>query len=455
MKRRTFLSGTVASALCPTLSFAAEARRLSARTSSVRIAPAAYPETQVWSFDGITPGPELRVSQDGRLDIRLENDLEVPTSIHWHGIRLENAMDGVPGVTQPPVGPGETFDYSFVCPDAGTFWYHSHLKSVEQVERGLYGPLIVEEPEAIDIDAEHVLVLDDWRLDQEAQLIGDFENGHDLSHGGRLGNVVTTNGNMELVLDARQGDRLRLRLINAANARIFRLGLKGLRGWIVATDGMPLNQPRPVEEPFVLAPAQRLDLIVDIEAGTSSEAVLTDIVGDESFAQVTFQVTGSGRAREMPPSALPPNPFSSAPDSASARELKLLMQGGAMRWLAEADSKSGRKSGRELAGEGLFWALNGHAGRPEEPLAVIDRNEPIKISFVNETMWPHAMHLHGHHFFELDEAGNPGDFRDTTLVQPAQSRTVLFSANNRGDWLLHCHMLGHHASGMGTWIKVI
>jgi FtsP/CotA-like multicopper oxidase with cupredoxin domain len=77
------------------------------------------------------------------------------------------------------------------------------------------------------------------------------------------------------------------------------------------------------------------------------------------------------------------------------------------------------------------------------------------MSFVNETMWPHAMHLHGHHFFELDEAGTPGDFRDTTLVQPGQSRNVLFSAHNPGDWLLHCHMLGHHASGMGTWIKVI
>ena len=455
MKRRTFLSGTVASTLCPTLSFASEARRLSARTSSVRIAPAAYPETRVWSFDGITPGPELRVTQNGRLDIRLDNELEVPTSIHWHGIRLENTMDGVPGVTQPPVGPGETFEYSFICPDAGTFWYHSHLKSVEQVERGLYGPLIVEEPETIDIDAEHVLVLDDWRLDQEAQVIGDFDNGHDLSHGGRLGNVVTTNGDMELLLDARQGDRLRLRLINAANARIFRLGLNGLRGWIVATDGMPLSQPRPVEASFVLAPAQRLDLIVDVEADTSGEAVLTDIVGDESFAQVSFRVTGSGRRRETAPSALPPNPQSSAPVASAARELTLLMQGGAMRWLSEADSKSGRKSGRELAGEGLFWALNGHAGRPEEPLAVIDRNEPVRMNFVNETMWPHAMHLHGHHFFELDEIGKPGDFRDTTLVQPGQSRTVLFSAHNPGDWLLHCHMLGHHASGMGTWIKVI
>lgn len=125
-----------------------------------------------------------------------------------------------------------------------------------------------------------------------------------------------------------------------------------------------------------------------------------------------------------------------------------------MRWLAEADSAGGRKSGRDLAGEGLFWALNGYAGRPSEPLALLDRNAFVRIDFVNETMWPHAMHLHGHHFFELDDQEQPGDFRDTTLVQPGDTRSVLFEAHNPGDWLLHCHMLGHHTSGMGTWIKV-
>ena len=125
-----------------------------------------------------------------------------------------------------------------------------------------------------------------------------------------------------------------------------------------------------------------------------------------------------------------------------------------MRWLAEADTNEGRKSGRDLAGEGVFWALNDFAGRPIEPLAKLERNEPVRLDFINDTRWPHAMHLHGHHFFELDENGAPGDFRDTTLVQPGQTRSVLFTAHNPGDWLLHCHMLGHHAAGMGTWLRV-
>ncbi len=454
MKRRSFLSGSAALSLLPAPVLASQPRNMSARASSVRIAPSDYPETNVWSFDGITPGPELRISQGSRLYLRLFNELDVATSVHWHGIRIDNAMDGVPGVTQPPIGPGESFDYSFVCPDAGTYWYHSHLQSVEQVERGLYGPLIVEEPEPIDVDAEHVLVLDDWRLDPEAQVMGGFDNGHDLSHGGRLGNVVTTNGAMELVLAARKGDRLRLRLINAANARIFTLGLAGMRGWIMATDGMPIADPRAIEGPFLLAPAQRLDLIVDIEAGDSEEAVLLDIVGEERFAQVSFEVSGAGKTRNAPPSPLPLNPHSAIPDASSAQEVTVLIQGGAMRWLAEAESMTGRKTGRELASEGLFWALNGYAGRPEEPLAKIGKNEPVRIRFVNETMWPHAMHLHGHHFYEIDDTGRPGDFRDTTLIQPGQSKAVLFAAHNPGDWLLHCHMLGHHAAGMGTWLKV-
>ena len=125
-----------------------------------------------------------------------------------------------------------------------------------------------------------------------------------------------------------------------------------------------------------------------------------------------------------------------------------------MRWLDEANSRKGRKTGRELAAEGLFWSLNGYAGRPEQPLASVGRGEPVLLEIVNDTMWPHAMHLHGHHFFELDQQGQPGHFRDTTLVGPGQSQKVLFSAHNPGNWLLHCHMLGHHAAGMGTWLHV-
>ena len=226
-----------------------------------------------------------------------------------------------------------------------------------------------------------------------------------MSHGGRLGNVVTTNASMDLVLDARRGDRLRLRLLNAANARIFTLGLQGMRGWIMATDGMPLAEPRAVEGRMSLAPAQRLDLIVDIDANAGDDAVLLDIVREEAFAQASFRISDGGTPRSSAPRALPPNPLSAVPDAAEARSLTLRMEGGAMRWLDEANSRKGRKTGRELAAEGLFWSLNGYAGRPEQPLASVGRGEPVLLEIVNDTMWPHAMHLHGHHFFEFPNTG--------------------------------------------------
>jgi len=111
------------------------------------------PMTDVMAYDAQVPGPTLRIPQGQRVAFRLTNTLDKPTSVHWHGIRLENAMDGVPGLTQDPIEPGESFDYSFVAPDAGTYWYHSHLKSWEQVARGLYGPLIVEEIMPVDVDS--------------------------------------------------------------------------------------------------------------------------------------------------------------------------------------------------------------------------------------------------------------------------------------------------------------
>ncbi|MXQ08875.1 multicopper oxidase domain-containing protein [Alphaproteobacteria bacterium GH1-50] len=459
--RRGVLAGGAALTVlgAPRPSLATTPGRLITQEASRQIVPTDYPETRLWRYalDGRTgpaTGPTIRARQGDTLSLRLENGLARPTTVHWHGIRIDNAMDGVPGVTQSPVGPSETFDYVFDLPDAGTYWYHSHVDSVEQVARGLHGPLIVDEAEAPDVDDDLVLVLDDWRLDAGAQITDDFENRHDRSHAGRLGNVVTTNGDMDWRQSVTAGARLRLRLINVANARVFDLALAGVTGWIVATDGMPLAAPRVIEGPFALGPAQRLDLIVDIAGEVGDEVGLVELIRGEAYSQATFVVENGGSARTAAPLPLPPNPTYGVADATNARKIEIVMQGGAMRGLPEVMSGGVIRDGRSLMMEGLFWALSGQAGRPDTPLAEIAQGETVAIDFVNETAFPHAMHLHGHHFHEVAPDGSLGDFRDTTLVQPGQRVSTLFVAHNPGDWLLHCHMLAHHAAGMGTWIRV-
>ena len=197
---------------------------LVARPGRAALVGAPYPETSVWSYNGAIPGPEIRIRQGERLGISVENRLAEETTVHWHGLRVPNAMDGVPHLTQRPIAPGEAFVYEFDVPDAGTYWYHPHQRSFEQVGRGLYGPLIVEEREPIRVDRDVTWVLDDWRLLQNAQISDDFGNFMDSSHNGRVGNTVTVNGRILESFAVRAGERVRLRLgARSANRRGVRL----------------------------------------------------------------------------------------------------------------------------------------------------------------------------------------------------------------------------------------
>ena len=364
-------------------------------------------------------------------------------------------MDGVSGITQDAVPPGATFDYDFAVPDAGTYWYHAHNRSFEQVGRGLSGALIVEEPRSPDVDADHVLLLDDWLIDPEiGRLAENFGQPMQMSHGGRTGNYVTTNGTYDLTLGARQNERLRLRLINASNARIFALGIQGLSGWTVALDGMPLPTPQPVEDVFLLGPAQRADLFVDVTAQPGETARILRIDRDEAIPQVSFSVTGQGaKVQRSAPAPLPSNPRMAPPDLGSATPIKLVMAGGAMGRMNSAVLNGERKTFRELAQAGYFWSLNDVANIPDTPLATFSVGEPVRMNLTNDTVFPHAMHLHGMHFRAVSDK-QMGPMRDTLLIAAGETREVAFIADNPGKWLFHCHMLEHAASGMTTWINV-
>lgn len=453
---RTGLTGLAALAARPALAAptaaSAASEELRAMRATAQLVPAGYPATEVFAYNGLIPGPELRLPQGARLVRRLVNDLPEPTAIHWHGIRIDNAMDGVPGLTQAAVAPGESFAYDFALPDAGTFWYHTHNRSFEQLARGLAGPLVVTEPVPSDADADHVLFLADWRLGPDAQLTADFGAMHDRAHGGRLGNVITVNGVFEFRAPVRRQDRLRLRLVNAATARILRLGLQGAEGWVVALDGMPLDAPAPAGE-ILLAPAQRADLLVDVTAEAGTEAVLVGLERDGGYALASFPVHSGARVRRSAPAALPANALAPV-DLARAGRVDLRMEGGAMRGLPGGAEFGGHSlSMRALMQARQVWAFNGVAGMPAAPLFTLSRGETVRIPIVNDTAFPHGIHTHGHHFREL--AGDrPSPWRDTILLAPGERREIAMVGDNPGKWLLHCHMLDHQAAGMKTWFEV-
>jgi len=172
-------------------------------------------------------------------------------------------MDGVAGLTQPAIQPGESFRYQFTPPDSGTYWYHSHVNAYEQVGRGLYGPLIIDEKEPPVVDRDLVWMIDDWRLLDDASISNDFGAGHDRSHAGRVGNVPTVNGRFRDIVKVRTGERIRLRLINASNARNFALSFGDLTPSVIAIDGQAVK-PFTAKEPIVVGAAGRVDVVLDM-----------------------------------------------------------------------------------------------------------------------------------------------------------------------------------------------
>ena len=429
LSRRTFLA-TTAAALVPSWSMASTTR-LTAEPVVAQILPYGSGPTPSLGFNGGTPGPVLWVRQGDELAVNFENRTGEPSSVHWHGIRIDNAMDGVPELTQDAVPDGGDFQYRFVTPDAGTFWYHSHNRSWEQVARGLYGPLIVEERHPPDVDADIIVMIDDWWMEQSGELRDDFNSMFHFSHGGRLGNYAKAIVSQSSVVE---GDRVRLRLINTANARVFPIDISGVEGNLVALDGMPLKAVQPIDT-IHLAPAQRADIIAD---------VIDDIdfsfwTGQEHYPLATINAEGSNPAtRAIPIAPLPPNNVATTNGDADMH-VTLRMQGGAM---------GGRHPGDDI------WSFNGTSGLQDSPWLQLQRDTAVKMTLVNDTSFPHGIHLHGHHFYEMDGKASLGPLRDTTLVDARGNRDILCVFNNPGKWLLHCHTLGHSATGLKTWVEV-
>lgn len=436
---------------------------LAAGPTHVSLAGEDNPETLVWAFNDTVPGPAIRAVQGDSLRIAVTNELGEPTTVHWHGLRVPVGMDGVPYLSQPPIEPGTTFIYEFDLPDAGTYWYHPHINSDEQLGRGLYGALIVEEATAPKVDHDFIWVLDDWRLEQDAG-IAPFANMHDASHNGRIGNVATVNGKNRDRQSVRAGERIRLRLINAANARTFGLDFRDLNPWIVALDGQPVAPHRLDDNPLALGAGMRADLIVDMtgDPGATSSVFDGYYGPDHAYELNRFEYANQPPLRDREqaaPIALTPNPIAE-PALETAERHRLVFEGGAMGGLAGAMMGGQMVGMRELAGRGHFWAING--GVPDDvytepPLLRAAKGTSHIIELVNRTAFEHPMHLHGHTFRMLSRNGQKEPhqpFRDTVLLGVDETIEIAFVADNPGKWMFHCHILEHQESGMMGVIDV-
>ncbi|HIQ45426.1 MAG TPA: multicopper oxidase family protein [Pseudomonas oleovorans] len=401
--------------------------------------------TPAWGYGGQAPGLELRCRQGERLRVRFINKLEQQSTIHWHGIRLPLEMDGVPYVSQAPVLPGEYFDYDFICYDAGSFWYHPHTTSAEQLGRGLVGPLIVEEREPTGFRHERTLSLKTWHIDEQGAFTP-FMVPRQAAREGTRGRLTTINGTPNPTLELPAGQVVRLRLINLDNTVTYRLNLPGGEARIYALDGNPV-QPRPLGKAYWLGPGMRIDLALRVPAAGETLSLRNG-----PLRLATLEGVASTEAAGDWPPALPANPVAE-PDLARAETLRFNFE-----WAAALASPAD-----EAAGRYKYWQINGQAWDindktcADRPIATLKKDGHYIFVLRNMAQYQHPIHLHGMTFKVLgsDRRKIVPYFTDTYLLGKNETARIAFVADNPGVWMFHCHVIDHMETGLMAAIEVV
>ncbi len=383
------------------------------RPADVRETLTAATDGSRYTVNGTSPGPVLRVTEGDLVEVTLVNeDVADGATLHWHGVDVPNAADGVAGVTQDAVMPGEEFVYRFVADQVGTFWYHSHQVSHEQVQRGLFGALVIEPADVEPTDLDEVALLHRYGAD---------------------GTLNGEEGTASLAADP--GDTVRIRVVNTDNG-MASTWVTGAPFRVVAVDGTDVHEPGELTDRAVPVPAGgRVDLAFTVpEAG-----VRVDFSGGPSLVVGTDP--GSGVRARPPDDALDllsygepsPLPFdTAAPDR---------------RFRYEIDRRPGFLDGRP----GMWWTVNGGLF-PDVPMYMVSEGDVVVFEITNDSGDAHPMHLHGHHGVVLSRDGEPATgspwWIDSLEVGVGESYEVAFLADNPGLWMDHCHNLPHAAEGL-------
>lgn len=421
-----------------------------------------------FGYGGSVPGRPLRATAGDRVVIDFTNDLDVATSVHWHGLSIVNEMDGVPGVTTPETMPAGRFTFDFVVPDAGTHWFHPHHGL--QLDHGLYAPFIVDDPnEPGDYDVEWVVVLDDWtdgvgpspeqilaRLIEDGGSGGSGMHGMhgDMGMGGGMGGgmgmgdgdvqypMYLVNGRAPAdpeTIRARPGDRIRLRIINAAADTIFTVAMAGHDMTVTHADGFPVE---PVTASAIrIGMGERYDAVVTLGDGVF--AVVAEPTGKSGLARALVR-TGSGR---VPGAMVRPSELNAVALTAD-------------RLVADDSARLPRREPdviHDLLLSGSMgpyvWTINGRTYAESVPLT-IRQGEMGRLLIRNMSMMPHPVHLHGH-AFQIGPAGGGGARKDTVLVPAMGGVDVDVAAVNPGSWMIHCHNAYHAEAGMMTRLDYV
>jgi FtsP/CotA-like multicopper oxidase with cupredoxin domain len=464
LTRRQWIAGAAAYGASLTAARGADDgfRMLEAREGALRLAGDA--ETKIWGFNGAAPGPALRYRKGDEVKIRFVNKLAQPAAIHWGGMRIVNAMDGVPDLTQSEVAPGAAFDYRFIVPDPGTYWYRasSGRDVAEQVARGLAGVLIVDEPERVFAHREILAAIQDWSLDPQGAITScgtSFNSEAEFRGAGRIGALLSVNGVISPQTHAIEpGSRVRLRLANLCTARIMAVTFEGFQPFVIGVDGQPCGAFEPLRRTLPVGPGARFDLLFDLPEQEGARAAVrltgTDITGGGPDRDlIIFDLKGPAVAPASSPIIAPPLNDSLPPiiRLERATRLDLMIEGG---FASEA-----RSAPRACMAPGApVWKINGKSGAAlmEKPLFTVTRGTPVSLGFINRSRTVEVVSVHGHALRQLhllDDGWEPY-WRDSIIVPAGKTARVAFVADNPGKWRIGSAILEHAVSGFSAWFEV-
>jgi FtsP/CotA-like multicopper oxidase with cupredoxin domain len=400
--------------------------------------------TPAWCFNGGYPAPVLRARQHQPIRIRVINRLNEATTIHWHGLRVPITMDGVPFLSQPPIQPGQHYDYEFTPPDAGTFWYHPHMNSIEQLGKGLVGAIIVEEAKDPGFDAELVLGIKNWHINPDGSF-SEMTTPRNAFRMGTPGRLQTVNGLQHPSYEVPAGGSVRLRFLNLDNTLSYRLNSNDPQALILAIDGNPIAEPRPLSQHH-LGPGMRLDIGLMAPANVGDR--VTFMHRNKPLVTVR-SIAGQVGSRAVP--RLPLNPIAE-PDLANAETVQF-----AFEWDASINPVDHGGTVNHN-----FWTINrrawdgmSHSSIPA-PLARLQRGKTYIFELNNLTQYHHPIHLHGHTFrvLESNKKAITPFHTDTILLGKNERVRAAFVADNPGRWMYHCHVIEHLKTGLMGYIEV-